>query len=165
MERLKYYFSGFEEWAIDHDLHIYAGVLSIVAFSILGWMLYTEIDKSYLLRQQNLELTTSNLNKDREIYLLSSELAQAKLSISSTIPNETKAVPETVEKVSNKLNSKIDKVQNVLLDVPSPQPKVVTKTETRTIEKPVPVDSELSSMMRSSFCNAFPADKTCKVKK
>jgi len=165
MQRIKVYLEGLEEWALEHDLHIYASVLAIVAMSVLGWMLYTEVDKSHSLRQQNITLMTSNLEKDRVIYLLNAELELSKLSVPI---NETKPVPETVEKVSSRLNSKIDKVQNVLLDTTSTPTKVITKTQvqTQTVEKTVPVDSELKSMMRESFCNNFPADKTCnKVKK
>ena len=157
MERFKSFFENVEYWMLERDLHIYAAILSVIAISILGWMLYTEADKNHSLRNHNIELTSQLLDKERRLLLLQSEMDMTKVSVINTDP---KPVQETVEKVSNKLNAKIEKVQNTLINSKL-DTKVITKTETQTIEKPVPVDSELKNMMRQSFCNSNPQDKSC----
>lgn len=164
MERLKSFFERSETWFIDNDLHIYFGVLTIVVVSCMGWMLYTEVDKNSELRYQNLTLLNIVAEKDKSISSLTSEVYLLKINTPIVIP-PAKPVVETVEKGTNKLNAKIEKVQDTLINMPS-ETKVITKTQVQTVEKAIPVDAELKAMMKQSFCTSFPNDKTCnKVKK
>lgn len=166
MKRIKSFLERTEVWFIDNDLHIYFGIMTIVVVSCMSWMLYTEIEKSDTLRLQNLQLLSEIAIKDREIVRLNSEIYLSKISTSIPVvsPVVARPVTETVEKVSNKLNDKIEKVQDSLIK--SPDTRTITKTQVQTVEKPVPVDAELRTMMRQSFCTSFPEDKLCKkVKK
>lgn len=166
MDRLKSFFERVEVWFIENDLHIYFGVLTLVVVSMLGWMLYTETEKNKILRHQNITLLTIVSEKDKSIYDLNSQMDALKVSSTVSVPaTPSRPVVETVDKVSNKLNDKIEKVQDSLIRSPS-ETKIITKTQLQTVEKPIPVDAELRSMMRQSFCTSFPTDKTCvKVKK
>lgn len=156
MDKWKSFFANAEAWFIENDLHIYLGALTLIAVSVLGWMLYTEMDKNHTLRLQNVELSTQLIDKDRKLVLLQSEI-----DLSKVVIIDPKPIQETVDKGSNKLNAKIEKVQNTLI---SGSYKVINKTE--VVEKTTPVDSELKSMMRQSFCSSNPQDKSCaKVKK
>lgn len=164
MHRIKPFLQRSEDWFIENDLHIYFGVLTIVVVSILGVMLYTEIEKNKDLRNTNLGLMNTVLEKERDISLLRSQAEVIKTPLAS-LPVTSPPVAVTVEKISNKLNDKIEKVQNSLINNPS-ESRIITKTQTNTIEKPIPVDAELKAMMRQSFCSNFPDDKLCvKVKK
>jgi len=153
MDRWKSFFANAEAWFIDNDLHIYLGALTLIAVSVLGWMLYTEAEKNNVLRGQNVELASQVVDKERRIVLLQSEL-----DLSKVVVIDAKPIQETVEKGSNKLNAKIEKVQNTLINATGSY-KVINKTE--VIEKSNPVDSELKNMMRQSFCNSNPEDKSC----
>ena len=163
MDRLKSLFERVEVWFIENDLHIYFGVLTLVVVSILGWMLYTETEKNKILRHQNITLLSIVSEKDKSIYDLNSQIDSLKVSSTVNVPvTPTRPVVETVDKVSNKLNDKIEKVQDSLIRSPSiSETKVITKTQLQTIEKPIPVDDELRAMMKQSFCTSFPTDKTC----
>lgn len=161
MERIKSNLTKLEKWFIENDLHIYLGALTIVVVSCLSWMLHTEIQKNSVLRQQLLTSVERDVEQERKIGLLQAELATKQIS---TAPS--KPVVETVEVVSNKLNDKINKVQSTLINnKTTPSTKVITKTETRTVEKRVLTDAELQAIMKRSFCTSFPEDKACKVKK
>lgn len=164
MERLKSFLEQLEEWFIENDLHIYFGVLTIVVVSILGVMLYTEIEKNKDLRDANIVLNATLSEKERAISLLQSQAELNKIP-SASLPVAQPPVAVTVEKISNRLNDKIEKVQNTLINNPI-EPRIITKTQAQTIEKPLPVDTELKTMMKTSFCTSFPEDKICpKVKK
>jgi len=165
MHRIKPFLAKSEAWFIENDLHIYFGVLTIVVVSVLGVMLYTETEKNKDLRQANTQLMMTGIEKDRAISILQSQAELNKVP-SSNLPVAQPPVSVTVEKISNRLNDKIEKVQNTLINTPVVETKVITKTQTQTIEKLVPVDAELKAMMKTSFCTSFPEDKICpKVKK
>ena len=163
MDRIKSLLQRLEEWFIDNDLHIYFGALTIVVVSVLGWMLKVEMDKTTILRNHTVELVSQNSEKERIISNLQLEVSNLKNYPLPPASSGSKPVIETVDKVSSKLNAKIEKVQNSLISAPTT--KVITKTQVQTVEKPIPVDSELKAMMRQSFCSSFPEDKTCRVKK
>jgi predicted HicB family RNase H-like nuclease len=166
MERLKSFFERSETWFIENDLHIYLGVLSIVVISVLSWMLITEVQKNNILREQVVEAIGVISDRDRKISGLQAEVDLNKINTPTILENlQSRPVSETVEKGSNKLNAKIEKVQNTLINKPA-DTVIITKTETKTVEKPVPVDSELKAMMQQSYCQSYPEDKSCKkVKK
>lgn len=164
MHRIKPFLQKSEEWFIENDLHIYFGALTIIVVSTLGLMLYTEMEKNKELRDNNTRLISTNVEKDRVIYLLQSEVEINKTAPAS-LPSTTPPVTVTVDKISNRLNDKIEKVQNTLINTPV-ESRIITKTQLQTIEKPIPVDAELKAMMKQSYCASAPDDKICpKVKK
>lgn len=164
MHRIKPFLAKSEAWFIENDLHIYFGALTIVVVGVLGWMLHSEVEKADLLRIQNVQLFSENIENERLISNLQNELANIKNYPPITPSAEVKPVVDTVDKISSKLNAKIEKVQTTLINS-NVEPRIVTKTTTQIIENPVPADAELKTMMRQSFCTSFPEDKTCKVKK
>lgn len=166
MDRLKSFFERVEVWFIENDLHIYFGVMTLVVLCVLSWVLVTEVQKNKILRGQLGEASLIISDKDRKISGLQAEVDLNKINNPTQLENlQIRPVAETVEKGSNKLNAKIEKVQNTLINKPT-DTKILTKTETKTIEKALPVDSELKAMMQQSFCQSYPEDKSCKkVKK
>lgn len=157
-------FRRFEAWSIDLDLHIWYGAISVIALIVLLFIVEKEFNKTAYLTNQVLILKEesrvlmnrnqdlmNDLEKQRQLYLLS--------------PTPSKPEVESVEKAANKVNEKINKVQNALIDKAT-QSKVITKTETTLVPTPTAVNKELNTMMFQSYCATVPESPKCKeVKK
>lgn len=162
MEKIKFYLADFEEWAIYHDLHLWYGFISAIAIGVLLFIFAKEATTSEMLKDQVISLKAdlgrSNLlvtdlrhenERQRSLYLLA--------------PVSQNNMNQNVDKTAAKVNEKISKVQNLLIDKAiNKAPQTKTEIVLNTIEVKTVVNKELNTMMKDSYCATVPSSKECK---
>lgn len=151
-EKDKPFYVRAEEWIIEENLHIWLGVISLIAGSVLVFALHNEHNKNQFLMKQNIELSEQLSLKDSEIHKLSLQVADKEMSL------EPKPLEATINKTANKLQSKIEKVETSVIN----NRPVIKQTEVKVIEKEAKINNELKNIMNKSFCYNFPQDPSCK---
>lgn len=160
-EQERSWFVVTKDYLYDNDAFLYLGGLLLVVVGFMIWALHKEGVRNVQLQQDVTELRLLIAQKNTEIFNLQLDLNKKK-----DLEKITPVSPQTVIEVSaNKLNQKINKVQDALMPKPT-DPRVVVKTETKikTIESQSRLDKELQNNMLESFCNAQPTNPKCKGK-
>lgn len=152
-------FRRIEGWYVENDLHIWYGFVSLISIGVLLFIFSREMSVTDRLKDQvaslqadlaksqliNIDLRTEN-EKQRTLYLLPS------LTTSH----------DGLDKTASKVNDKIVKVQDALIDKAVNQPtKVKTETVTTTVEVKTVVNKELNAIMKDSYCTTVPTAKEC----
>lgn len=155
-------FRRFEAWSLEWDLHLWYGVISVIALCVLLFIIDKEVSKTVYLNtqikvlQEDLRIATQK-NSDLLI-----DMEKQRLIYLSQMPLE-KVETKSVDKVANKVNEKITKVQDVLIDkATQTQTKVINTTETKLVSTPTVVNKELNTIMFQSYCATVPDHPTCK---
>lgn len=156
------WWTRFEDWAVEGNLHIWYLVISAVALCVLLLIIDREANKSADLGRKIIELQAEVQTKDGKILSLQADMEAQRQAY--LMPKEPpKKASESAEKAAIKVNEKITKVQDALIDKVQ-QPRVITKTETNTIT--IPVNKELNNIMFESYCSTVPDSDQCrKIKK
>lgn len=151
-------FRRLEAWTIEWDLHIWYGVLSVIALTILLLIIDKEADKAADLSKTIILLQGQLQSCQGKVLGLQADMEAQRQAY--LMPKDVLKKPsESVEKAATKVSEKIDKVQDALINKVQ-QPKVITKTETTTIT--TPVVKELNSIMFESYCSTVPESPQCK---
>lgn len=151
-EKDKPFYVRAEEWIIKENLHIWLGVISLIAGSVLVFALHNEHNKNQFLMKQNVDLVEQLSLKDSEIHRLNLQVANKEMS------SEPKPLEATITKTANKLQSKIEKVETSVIN----NRPVIRQTDVKVVEKEVKINNELKNIMNKSFCYNFPQDLSCK---
>lgn len=147
----------FKDWYFEHDLHLWLGAITVIAGGILLYFLHQESEKTQKLLAEIQSLNTQMLYKDNEISSLKIELSTLKQK--ALLP-ESK-VEQRLENVTDKVKSKLEKVQDNLIK-PSTTKDIKTIKEYTVVERNIKLDKELEQSMLDSFCSANPQDSKCK---
>lgn len=151
-------FRRIEAWTLEWDLHIWYGILSIIAVAILLLIIDKEADKAADLGKTIIILQSQLQSCQGKVLGLQADMEAQRQAY--LMPRDTLKKPsESVEKAATKVSEKIDKVQDALINKVQ-QPKIITKTETTTIT--TPVVKELNSIMFESYCSTVPDSFQCK---
>lgn len=152
-------FRRMEAWTIEWDLHIWYGLISLMAILVLGFIFSKELAVNEKLKDQVTTLQ-AEVNK-QQLLIIDLRAENEKQRALYLLP----AVPpphEGVDKTANKVNEKIGKVQEILIDKALSQPtKFKTETVNTTIEVKTVVNKELNTIMKDSYCATVPSAKEC----
>jgi len=161
MERVKTFFGNIEYWMLERDLHIWYTVVSLIALGVLLFIVDKEINKTV-----NLSSQLIIVQEDMRVLRLRNIDLLTELDKQRVIPAPiTKPEPQAVDRAVNKVNDKINKVQDVLIDKASSQTKIIKTTQTTLVPTPTVVNKELNSMMFESYCSTVPDSPKCKMEK
>lgn len=152
------WFQRIEEWSLYHDLHIWYGIISFIALLTLGFIIEKEMTKTERLSSQIIVLQQDlNASQLLVVDLKAENERQRQLYLT-----QKDTVTETLDKSAAKVNDKLTKVQDVLIDkAVQQQPKTKTQTITTTVEVKTVVNKELNTMMKDTYCTTVPSAKEC----
>lgn len=159
---MRSFLSDLESRFIDADLHIWFGVITIIAGSFMIWMLNEQTHRIIELRQENVALKEQMLIRDSEISFLKDRLSMNLVPpVNSVI--EVKPFEKNLQSNTVELKKKIDVVQGKIIDNNKPSTKVITKQEVVNKAISTPADKELKHMMLESYCrSAGKVEDICK---
>jgi len=153
-------FRRLEGWYVENDLHIWYGVVSFIALFVMVFIIEREANMSLRMKDQIALLQIDLVNSHTQIMDLRAENEKQRNQF--MLPVITPA-HEGVDKTATKVNDKISKVQDIIIDKALNQPtKVKTETVTTTVEVKTVVNKELNTMMKDSYCATVPSAKECK---
>lgn len=151
-----------EDWALEENLHIWYLVISAVAVCVLLLIIDREATKGQDLSRKIIDLQAEIQSNEGKILNLKADMEAQRQAY--LMPKEQpKKAADSADKAASKVNEKITKVQDALIDKVQ-QPKVITKVETTVVT--IPVNKELNNIMFESYCSTVPDSPQCrKVKK
>lgn len=154
-------FRRIEAWTIEWDLHIWYGFISLMAICVLAFIFSKELTVNEKLRDQ---VTLLQLETNKQQLLIQDLRAENEKQRSLYLLPPISVTNENVDKTASKVNEKIGKVQEILIDKAlnqAPSPKVKTETISTTVEVKTVVNKELNSIMKDSYCATVPSAKEC----
>lgn len=155
-------FRRIEGWTLEWDLHIWYAAVSLIAICVLVFIFNKEVSVNQHLRDQATVMQAEYNKQQLQILDLKAENEKQRSLYLLPAVMPANAGHENVDKTANKVNEKIGKVQEILIDKALNQPtKVKTETINTTIEVKTVVNKELNTIMKDSYCATVPSAKEC----
>lgn len=157
LKRQKRLENRFNQWFIRENVHVWLGFVTLIAGAFLVWALHTESEKNRDLREQIVVLTRTLNERDLQVAALQQQVKEKEIkSVTANSPIE-----QSLNQTTTTLKDKINKVQSTLIKNNSTPIKQI-EYKTKHVDRLVPVDKELNTMMQESYCNSSPNSPSCK---